>query len=57
MNETSNHKVGDKVTIVGVGIAYVRQICGNGYSLYIVNQKRCGDGWLDRDLRPGWVLF
>lgn len=53
--DTQKFQVGSKVTIVGVGIGYIREVCSNGYFIYIVNQKRCGGGWLDRDLLPGWV--
>jgi len=53
--ETRNFKVGDKVTIVNLGIGYIREVCPNGYWIYFVNQKRCGGGWLDRDLLAGWV--
>jgi RAB protein geranylgeranyltransferase component A len=50
-----NFKAGDKVTIVGIGIGYIREVCPNGYYIYIVNQKRCGAGYEDIDLRAGWV--
>jgi RAB protein geranylgeranyltransferase component A len=51
---TKNFKAGDKVTIKGIGFGYVREICPNGYYLYIVNQGRCGSGYCDLDLVAGW---
>jgi len=55
---TENFKPGDKVTIVGLGIGYVREINDRGYTLYCVRGSfsgRCGDGYQDCDLRAGWV--
>ncbi len=53
-----NFKAGDKVTILGIGIAFVREvIAGWGYELFIVNQRRTGGGWEDKDLRPGWSAY
>jgi len=56
VSETKKFKVGDKVTIVNVGIGYVKEVLPDfGYTLYIVNLRKFGAGWLDRDLRAGWV--
>lgn len=56
--KTENFKVGDKVTMVGIGIGYIRDINGLGYTLYCVQGSfagKCGDGYQDSDLRAGWV--
>jgi hypothetical protein len=58
MTTTNKFKVGDKVTIVGLGIGYVRDINRLGYTLYCVRGTfagKCGDGYQDSDLRAGWV--
>ena len=58
MAESSKFKAGDKVTIRGIGIGYVRSVNDFGYTIYCVAGSfagKCGDGWLDRDLLAGWV--
>ena len=56
--QTNLFKVGDKVTMIGIGIGYVRDVNSLGYTIYCVAGGfigKCGDGYLDYHLRAGWV--
>ena len=58
MAKTTNFKIGDKVTIVGIGIGFIRDINPRGYTVYCVRggfAGKCGNGYQDSDLLAGWV--
>lgn len=58
MSKTENFKVGDKVTIVGIGIGFVVDINPLGCMIHCVRGNfagKRGNGYQDIDLRAGWV--